>query len=312
MIKKVFLFEHGLVPAEAVGLGRLITNLRQPNVNYHNPSIDWPLTETPHTSFNQLITSDRSFKLRGELTKLLTGISTDSSDHQIAIHGESARQRTLDNPRDFWEKARQNERTREWVNKTVKVYKEDIYLIIGAYTVTNPSYMYSSSYVHSVGATGGFSGANAMGLAAASGVTGSVGSLGGEGSVHSTGSASQKRSYEAQGEMAYAVQCQRLRTRRFIIFKESRAEKVELKQGTRWYEFRATNVSGENQSPAVDTTRKKETGIEADLDDENWDFEKENDGEGWHKVVVGGEEFMFPQDDESSEEDVDEDEEEDE
>jgi len=156
MGKKLFLFEHGLIPAPAVIAGRLITNLRQPNLNYHTPPActDWPVTKPPHTNFHQMITSDKALKLRGEMAKILGGVSTESTDHQIDIHGKTACQRTLDNPREYWEAIRTNEATRNWINKTVKVYKEDIYLIVATYTVIDPSYVYSSSYIHTLGATG--------------------------------------------------------------------------------------------------------------------------------------------------------------
>src|SRR5205807_888925 len=73
-------FEHGLIPAPAVTLGRLIhqppstkPQLSQPRHGVTN----WPVTKLPHNNFHQLITSDKSLKLCGEWTKGLGGKSTN-------------------------------------------------------------------------------------------------------------------------------------------------------------------------------------------------------------------------------------------
>ena len=294
MGKRVFLFEHSLMPAPAVVIGQLITNLRQPNLNYHNCDIDWPVTELPHTNFHQLITSDKAFKLRGELAKTLGGVSTESNNHQIDIHRETARQRTLDNPREYWEAIRTREATCKWINKTVKVYTEDIYLIVATYTVTDPSYVYSSSYVHTLGATGHLSADGALPRTELSG-----GAAGGEASVHSKSKGSQQRSFDAVGEMVYAAQYERLRTRRFGIFKQADSGKIELDKRPKWYNFkqRERGTSGDiDETLAINTPA--ETVIEADLDDD-WDFVRAEDTEEWDKVIVGEEEVFFPNDDES-------------
>ena len=223
MAKKVFHVEHGLMPAPAVVIGRLITNLRQPGLNYHNPDIYWPVTEVPYMNFHQSITSDKALKLSGELAKVLRGVSTESTDHQIEIHGKAAYQRTLDNPREYWDAIRTSEATRKWINKTVKVYKEDIYLIVATYTVTDPSYVYSSSYVHTLGATGHLSADGALPRTELSG-----GAVGGEAAVHSKSKGCHLRSFDVVGEIVYAAQYQQLRTKRLGIFKQADAGKIKL------------------------------------------------------------------------------------
>ncbi|KAF8430257.1 hypothetical protein EV426DRAFT_708414 [Tirmania nivea] len=288
MVKKVFLFEHGLIPAPAVTVGRLITNLRQPNLNYHNPDTDWPVTELPHINFHQLITSDRALKLRGELAKALGGVSTGSIDSRVDIHGKTACQRILDNPREYWEAIRTCEATRNWINKTVTVYNDDIYLIVAIYTVTDPQYKDSSSYVHTLESTGEGALPGTEGL---------------EASIHGKSQGNQQRSFEAVGEMAYAIQCQRLRTKRFRIFRQADAGKIELEKSPQWYHFKRLYLVRPRRGGMFgdddEISTAAETVIVPDLDDDDYDFVKADaDGTEWDKVIIGEEEFFFPNDDE--------------
>ena len=239
-----------------------------------------------------MITSERAFTLRGVLAKVLglDGALAVSTDHQIEIHGKTACQRALDNPHEYWEAIRTDEATKNWIDRRVKVYNDYIYLIVAAYTVTDPHCKASSSYEHTIDSTG-------------RSIDGILPDL--EASVHDKLKESQQRSFDAVGEMAYAVQCQRLRTKRFGIFKEADAGNIELEKLPQWYSFKKLYLVNPRRGDDDDEIPVKimipqGTAVEADLDDgDNWDLVKANeDVAEWDKVIVGEEEYFFPNDEE--------------
>ena len=115
--------------------------------------------------------------------------------------------------------------------------------------------------------------------------------MGGEASVHNKSKGSQQRSFEAVGE------CQRLRTKRLGILKQTDADKIELEEKLVWYTFKRYRPppgwEGANNNST--TSVPQEVDIEAEFDDENWDFAKADEHtKEWGKVVIGEEEFFFP------------------
>ena len=144
-----------LLDVEAVKLGRLVTSIKRPNQDFHDPPPP-PPTSSPTSSTDQnqqidlpsqhFITVREAYALEhttthkigfaASLTSLLSTGFTRATKSKTQITADSIKTYTLANSDDWFEQATQRPASRAWIERSIDRGR-DIYLIVGFHTLTD-------------------------------------------------------------------------------------------------------------------------------------------------------------------------------
>lgn len=144
---------NSLLPFESVQLGRFVVNAMQPHQDFLDLPVG-PQTEDilikRHENFKAILNHSRNSKIRSRLTALLSISYQTQGTSTATLIAEKATTYQLLNSGNWLENACAGDDTRTWLEKCLQ-YTEDVYLVVGFYTLTNPSSIQKSTFGGSTG-----------------------------------------------------------------------------------------------------------------------------------------------------------------
>ncbi|KAL2192306.1 hypothetical protein P885DRAFT_47970, partial [Corynascus similis CBS 632.67] len=126
------------LPLDSVKLGRFITNVENPHINYHDP----PSTSQPRVlsslrgSYIGEHQSASKSAFASTLTSLLSAGISKREKIKVYVTTEHVRTYTLDNSDGWFEEATRLQITRAWLERAID-RGHHIYMIVGFHTFTN-------------------------------------------------------------------------------------------------------------------------------------------------------------------------------
>lgn len=248
---------NSLLPIESVQLGRFVANAMQP----HQDFLDLPagpqskdILIKRHENFKDILNHSRNSKIRSRLTALLSVTYHTEGTSTATLIAEKATTYQLLNSGNWLQNACAADETRTWLEKCLE-YTEDLYLVVGYYTLTNPSCTRKSTFGGSTG--GGIQLSAAAGGAVPDLVQNVLGAR-----VNSLREVNNQRecAFSGSGEQIYAVQYRKLR---FSWYSSRDIKKSFLEPNNRWKVFWDPGARGEeNEDDGEDDV------LEVDFEDE--------------------------------------------
>lgn len=129
MPPSVLLAEY-LLPRSAISLGRFVTNVDEPNQDYHDPATDLAAytTEKLQSEYDEARTSQNRRSFASELTGILSASFSKRGGSSVHITSSSVKTYYLNNVGEWFKHAVQSEKTRKWVERTIDE-GEDMYIV---------------------------------------------------------------------------------------------------------------------------------------------------------------------------------------
>ncbi|KAI9849165.1 MAG: hypothetical protein M1837_005395 [Sclerophora amabilis] len=269
---KNVLFPGFLPSVEAVRLGRFITNLKQPNLSFHDPEYQTPPTAivTPQLEFAGSHQTGADDGLHSTLLALLSFALSRRAERRIKVTTETVNTHSLSNALTWFKEATKLENTRKWLEDAIG--GEDVFFIVGFRTISN-----ARISDETLSASGVLGQAQAP-LSAALATAGVVvplqkinPSLGG----HHQAADGVRAHFKAPGETVCALQYLKLR---HSFLSSSQVDKTTLSKNPQWNIYEAT--------------RNASAGIE-DILEVNLDDDEVPEG-NWETKALLGEEILIP------------------
>lgn len=221
---------------ESVQLGRFVTNAMEPHQDFFDlpvgPQSDEILIKS-QDNFKKIINLSRNSNIRSHLTALLSITHERNSTGTSSLTAERTTTYQLLNSGNWFLKACAQPDTRTWFEKCLQ-YTEDVYLVVGVHTLTNP---FSTKKLIFGGTTGG--GAHLSDLTGGT-VPGFVGGA----RINSVREVrnNHEHAFSGTGEQIYAIQYRKLK---FSWFSSPTIEKSFLEPCNRWKVFWEPGNRGE-------------------------------------------------------------------
>jgi hypothetical protein len=229
---------EGYLAPDQVALGRLVLHPASPGQDYC-PYAPVPLQDSDVSirqfeSISQLLSQHGDSRYRLNLTRLLSGGKTHSSNTADYMLSSKATVYQLLNSGLFFEKLTQDEKTRAWLERFLS--RTDAYLVVGLHTVEGAQVNAASTSVHQHDISARIP---ATQVAAAAGVP-----LGGavdiQISAGKTKGTDTTASFVAVGERIVRVEYRKIRFRRFY---SRDAGLAFLESGSRWKTYATSRTS---------------------------------------------------------------------
>ncbi|KAL0631811.1 hypothetical protein Q9L58_009321 [Maublancomyces gigas] len=233
------ILQKSLLSIESVQLGRFVTNAMEPQQDFVDPAVGPQPNEIivkPQKDFKEILNHSQNSNVRSRLTALLSISYQRQGTGTTTLIAEKATTYKLLNSREWFMKACAQPRTRTWFEACLQ-YTEDVYLVVGFYTLTNPSSIQKSTFGALIG--GGFQTPDLAGGAVARPVQDMISAR-----VNSAREVTNHHecTFSGSGEQIYAIQYRKLK---FSWFSSRNIEKSCLERDNRWKVFWDPGIRGE-------------------------------------------------------------------
>ena len=267
------LFPEFLPSVEAVKLGRFITNLKQPNLSFHDPEFQTLPTAiiTPQSEYAGSRQTAGDDGLGSTLTSLLSFALSRRAKRGIKVAAETVKTYSLSKVPMWFNEASKLEATKRWLEDTIDE-GSDIFFIVGFRTISNARITVETSLASGVS---GQAQVPVSAVLASAGVVIPLESIDPSVDVHHQASDGVRAQFKAPGENVCALQYLRLR---HSFLSSSKVDKATLSKNPQWKVY--------------DATRDAQAGIN-DILEVNLDEGEAPEG-NWETEVVLGENILIP------------------
>lgn len=226
-MKTQFVLLPDLIPAYAISLGSLIPSPAKPQTDAYRPSSTSALETltTDIRDFSALGSLSQNTNVSASLTKFLSVNAARGSASSTNLSSAHVRRYELTGQRDAFGRICADDGARRWLEQGL-LAGEKSYLVVGYMTAVNPSITRAEA---STMAYGGI--VNVPVSEVVSGGADILGVLDPGVEVGTSKVGLRESSYGAEGEMAWAVGCRRLR---FQMFKKREMSTAYLDKETEW------------------------------------------------------------------------------
>ena len=221
------------LPQSAIRLGRFLTSLEEPSLDYHDPTrIGGPETvEKIQIQYESRHRSTSDQETQSQLTSFISSSFSKRLETSVQLTAERARSYQVDNAAQWFRKAVQSQETREWIERVLDEGK-DIYLVFGYQTLQDARITASAGSQKSIHGKATVPISEAL---TASGVVVPLGDLVDPGlEAFRDQLADDQKRFVAPGEQIFAVQYVKVRCKWFV---SDRLDKLSLEKETRWVKY---------------------------------------------------------------------------
>lgn len=249
------MLQKSLLSMESVQLGRFVANAMEPHQDFIDPSGCPPndTIEKTQEDFKKISSLAKNSHIRSRLTALLSIYYQSQGAGTATLIAEKATTYQLLNSRKWFLEACELPNTRTWLERCLQ-YTEDVYLVVGYYTLTNSHSSQKSTFG---GATGG--GVQLAGLAGGLAPALVIGAR--VNSVREVNNHNE-HAFSGSGEQIYAIQYRKLK---FSWFSSRKIEKSFLEHNNRWKVFWEPGIRGGEDD---DDDEEEDDVLEVDFTDE--------------------------------------------
>ncbi|ROV90433.1 hypothetical protein VSDG_08454 [Cytospora chrysosperma] len=224
---------HHLLPIEAVDLGRLVLDVREPSHDFYQAkALDRNILVQQLESFSDVLRHMKGSRLQGSLTAALSTRFKTEKHTSALIESSRCITRQLENSTDYFQELCRLAPARAWLERAAKK-NLDVFLVVGIKTLTDAAITHREGRLcnRSVGVQVPVMAAASVATAALGAILPLSDSVDPSISKCRIQSLETETGFNALGEQVYAVQYRKVQ---FSMFTRQKVDRSWLRSGNRW------------------------------------------------------------------------------